>query len=140
VWAACDGVVYPNAVRQENMVHDLEHGAVWIAYDPARITGGQVDALAALVTGKPYMVMSPYPGMPSPISLQAWGHQLAVDAPTDPRIDQFIAALRQNPNTFPEPGASCGEVGAPYFEVSNPPPFVPTPKASEVNGTTIVKE
>jgi hypothetical protein len=140
VWAACDGVVYPKAVRQENLVHDLEHGAVWIAYDPARITGSQVTALSNLVDGKPYMVMSPYPDMPSPISLQAWGHQLRVDDVTDPRIDQFIAALRQNPNTHPEPGASCGEVGAPYFQVSNPPPFVPTPKTSEVDGKTIVKE
>ena len=42
-WAACNGVVYPNAVRTENLVHSLEHGAIWIAYNPDQVTG---DALA----------------------------------------------------------------------------------------------
>ena len=34
VWANCAGTVYPDAVRNEHMVHALEHGAVWIAYNP----------------------------------------------------------------------------------------------------------
>ncbi len=121
-------------------MHSLEHGAVWIAYDPDRITGTDRDALAALVEGKPYMVMSPYPGLASPISLQSWGHQLAVDTAGDSRIDQFVAALRQNQYTHPEPGASCAEVGAPYFEVDAPPAFVATPPAKDVNGSSIVTE
>ncbi len=36
-WATCNGVVYTKAVRIENMVHTLEHGAVWIAYNPDTI-------------------------------------------------------------------------------------------------------
>ena len=39
--------------------------------------------------------MSPYPGLDAPISLQAWGYQLKVDNADDPRIDDFIKALRQ---------------------------------------------
>lgn len=139
-WAACDGVVYPKPVRSENLVHSLEHGAVWIAYDPQRVKGADVDTLATLVKDKPYTVMSPYPGMRAPISLQSWGHQLAVQSATDPRIDEFVVALRRNPYTHPEPGASCAEVGAPYFTVADPPPFQPAPAASEVNGTTVVSE
>ena len=139
-WAACNGVVYPKPVRSENLVHSMEHGAVWIAYDPDKITGTDVTTLASLVEGKPYTVMSPYPGMPSPISLQSWGHQLALDSVADPRIDQFIAALRQNQYVYPEPGASCAEVGQPYFVQDSPPAFVATPAQSEINGKTIVKE
>ena len=35
VWATCTGVVYPRALRNENAVHALEHGAVWITYRPS---------------------------------------------------------------------------------------------------------
>src|SRR4051794_13545573 len=95
-WAACTGVVYPNPVRTENMVHSLEHGAVWIAYDPARVTGPAVQTLAAKVTGQDYTMMSPYPGLDQPVALQSWGHELKVGGVDDPRIDQFISSLRQN--------------------------------------------
>ena len=37
-WADCNGVVYDTAVRNENMVHTLEHGAIWITYNPDTIT------------------------------------------------------------------------------------------------------
>ena len=58
------------------MVHALEHGAVWIAYNPDKIKGEALDTLKAKVEGQPYMLMSPYPGLDKPISLQSWGHQL----------------------------------------------------------------
>jgi Protein of unknown function (DUF3105). len=139
VWAACNGVVYETPVRVEHLVHSLEHGAVWIAYDPARLSAADVAALATLVEGKPYMVMSPYPEMASPVSLQSWGHQLAVDSVTDPRIDQFITALRVNPNTHPEPNASC-DIPSRYFDQDDPPPYQPLPAQSEIDGATIVAE
>ncbi|PRX49209.1 uncharacterized protein DUF3105 [Prauserella shujinwangii] len=126
-WAACTGTVYEQGVRSENMVHSLEHGAVWIAYNPDQIKGEALELLKARVDGKPYTMMSPYPGLESPISLQSWGHQLKVDSAEDERIDQFIAALRRNPNTYPEVGASCDALGAGMFDPDNPPPFNPEP-------------
>ncbi|HKN51998.1 MAG TPA: DUF3105 domain-containing protein [Amycolatopsis sp.] len=131
-WAACNGVVYPNAVRNENMVHPLEHGSVWIAYNPQQISGEQLDLLKARVQGKPYTMLSPYPNLDKPISLQSWGHQLKLDAADDPRIDEFIAALRSNPNNVaPETGASCDALGPGQFDVDNPPPFDPTPPGKD---------
>ena len=127
VWAACNGVVYDRAVRNENMVHALEHGAVWIAYDPERVTGAALETLRAKADGQNYMVMSPYPGLDQPISLQSWGHQLKLSDANDPRVDQFVAALRLNRNTHPEFGASCDEVGPGGFVRSDPPPYVPAP-------------
>jgi hypothetical protein len=132
IWAACTGNVYPNAVRTENMVHSLEHGAVWIAYNPQQITGPALDALKVRVNGHPYTMMSPFPGLDKPISLQSWGHQLKLDKTDDPRIDQFIAALRTNPNgVYPEVGASCDALGPGQFDPDNPPPFDPTPPGKD---------
>jgi hypothetical protein len=137
-WAACNGVVYPTAVRNENMVHGLEHGAVWIAYDPDRITGEAVTTLAAKVRNQPFTMMSPYPGLDQPISLQSWGHQLTLSDVNDPRIDQFIEALRANQYAYPEVGASCEAVG--QFDQDDPPPFAPAPPVSAVNNATVMPE
>jgi hypothetical protein len=125
-WAACNGVVYATPVRNENMVHALEHGTVWIAYNPDKITGSALQSLRDRVQGANYLMLSPYPGLDSPISLQSWGHQLKVADPADKRIDQFIQALRLNQYTYPEIGASCDELSG-LFDPAKPPPFVATP-------------
>jgi hypothetical protein len=114
--------VYPASHRNENAVHSLEHGAVWVTYDPSRVSAEDVDSLAARVEGEPYMLMSPYPDLQAPITLQSWGHRLELNSASDPRITQFIAALRQNPSTHPESGASCSTIPGP-FDPDNPPPF-----------------
>jgi hypothetical protein len=126
VWADCNGTVYPVPVRNEQMVHALEHGAVWIAYNVDEVTGDDRQSLADRVDGQPYLLMSPYPALDAPISLQAWGHQLKLDDPNDQRIDQFIKALRENQYTAPEPGARCDSQDT-GFDVANPPPFDPRP-------------
>jgi hypothetical protein len=82
----------------------MEHGAVWVTYRPD-LPKDQVDALAAKVRGQEYMLMSPFPGLDKPISLQAWGYQLKVDNASDGRIDEFIESLRGNATV--EPGAAC---------------------------------
>ena len=118
-WADCNGDVYPTAVRNENMVHPLEHGAVWITYNPKTIAAGDLDKLKALVTGKTYILMSPYPDLDSPISVQAWAHQLKVTSASDVRIRQFITALQQNIYIAPETGGACDQPGF----LAAPPPF-----------------
>jgi hypothetical protein len=133
-WAACDGVVYDEAIRSETAVHSLEHGAVWIAFDPEQVVGDELERLAVRARGVPYTLMSPYPDLPTPISLQSWGHRLGVGDATDPTIDPFITALRQNPNTHPEVGASCA---APAAE-PGPPPFAPPPAAGEIGRAGVV--
>jgi hypothetical protein len=123
-WANCNGIVYDTAVRSENMVHTLEHGAVWITYNPDTITPDDLATLKALVDGQPFTTLTPYPGLDSTISLQAWAHQLKVDSASDERVKQFISALRQNRWVYPETGATCQQ---PSFDVINPPAFDPTP-------------
>ena len=50
VWLDCTGVVYDEPVASEQAVHALEHGAVWITYDPS-LPQGDVDTLADQVDG-----------------------------------------------------------------------------------------
>ena len=126
-WAACNGVVYPAAVRTENLVHSMEHGAVWIAYNPDQVSGPALDTLKSKVDGERYMVMSPYPGLDSAVSLQSWGHQLKLADANDPRVDEFVSALKQNRYTHPEAGASCDATGPGGFDQDNPPPYAPAP-------------
>ncbi|AOS62263.1 DUF3105 domain-containing protein [Actinoalloteichus hymeniacidonis] len=136
VWAGCNGEIYDEAVRTENLIHSLEHGAVWIAYNPDQVEGEQLGLLEDRVRNQAAMVMSPYPGLDSPISLQAWGHQLKLDDASDERIDQFIMALQLNAYTYPEVGATC-EANPQAFDVDNPPPFDPSepgPDAMPMNG------
>lgn len=117
-WADCTGTVYSNPIRDENAVHTLEHGSIWITYQPG-LPAADVQKLTDRVEGNTYMLMSPYPGLSSPVSLQAWGHQLAVDSVDDPRIDQFINDLRLNPANTPEFGATCVN---PQFKDNPRPP------------------
>ena len=88
----------------------LEHGAVWITYNPKQISGAKLAALKKYVAGVDRMALSPYAGLKTPISLQAWGYQLFVSSPSDPRIAQFIKALKYNPKTTPENGQLLGPV------------------------------
>ncbi len=106
VWADCTGTVYAKPIRSENAVHSLEHGGVWITYRPD-LPAGEVDALKRRVAGVDYMLMSPYPGLKTKVSLQSWGHQLFVGSVDDKRIDTFIKDLKHNVVTTPEPNASC---------------------------------
>lgn len=126
-WANCNGIVYPKAVRDENMVHTLEHGAIWITYNPDTI-GSDLAALKVIVADQPYTTMTPYPGLDAKISLQAWAHQLKVDSASDPRIFEFITALRLNQFVYPETGATCEQ---PQFDTENPPPFDPSPRGPD---------
>jgi hypothetical protein len=105
-WADCTGTVYPAAIANENAVHSMEHGAVWITYKPG-LPSDQVDKLQKLVAGNQFMLMSPYEGLKSNVSLQSWGYQLFVDSATDSRVKQFVDTMRLNPKTTPELGASC---------------------------------
>jgi hypothetical protein len=106
-WQNCMGDVYTSQVAKEQATHSMEHGAVWIAYNPS-LPKDQINQLKDKVEGKSFMLMSPYPGLDKPISLQAWGYQLKVDNANDKRIDKFIEALRQNTTQEPQAGCSGG--------------------------------
>jgi hypothetical protein len=105
-WADCTGTVYDVDIRHENAVHAMEHGAVWITYNPDEVTGADVDTLAKLADASGRM-LSPYAGLDSPVSIQSWNHQLKVDSVDDKRLAQFADFFTRNGEFYPEVGASC---------------------------------
>lgn len=103
IWQNCG--VYSQQLQNENAVHSLEHGAVWITYRPD-LPADQVQKLRELTQKRSYVLLSPYPGLEKPIVASAWGVQLQLDSADDPRLPQFISKYAQGPQT-PEPGATC---------------------------------
>lgn len=109
VWVNCG--FYPEPQVEEQAVHSLEHGAVWIGYRPD-LPAEQVERLQALGS-QPYTLVSPVDGLAADVVASAWGARLELDSVDDPRLGQFLEFFRQGPQT-PEPGAPCtGGVGAP---------------------------
>ncbi|WP_084671595.1 DUF3105 domain-containing protein [Sporichthya polymorpha] len=101
-WLNCG--TYTKPVPNEIAVHSLEHGAVWITYHPKLA----VTDLARLLDVVPldYTIMSPYPRLPAQIVVSAWGRQLTMSNPADPRLLEFIRRYRLGPQA-PESGAPC---------------------------------
>jgi hypothetical protein len=100
VWLACG--VYDEPVREENVVHDLEHGTAWITYDPDADV--DVEALAGLLPQNG--IVSPYDDLAAPVVVTVWGRQLALDGADDPRLPLFLDTYAGG-ETAPEPFASC---------------------------------
>ncbi|MFJ4038520.1 DUF3105 domain-containing protein [Microbacterium sp. NPDC090007] len=103
IWLNCG--VYTEPQQNENAVHSLEHGAIWITYDPERVDEAGIDALKEFMPSS-YAILSPYPGMDTPVAVSAWDHQLKLDDPTDPRIGEFFTEFWRSQNA-PEPNAAC---------------------------------
>ncbi|GAB7003877.1 hypothetical protein JCM18899A_13490 [Nocardioides sp. AN3] len=101
VWLECGA--YDQPLRNENAVHDLEHGAVWIAYGPG-LRASDVRKLKAELPQNG--IMAPYPDLPAPVVVTVWGRQLRLEGAGDDRLGLFIAAYGHG-ETAPEPGASC---------------------------------
>jgi len=103
VWANCG--FYDGEVPNENAVHSLEHGAVWITYTE-QADAATLEALQAIAASSDHVLVSRYDGQDSPLVLTAWNRQLAVDSVDDPRVAEFVATYL-GADTAPEPGASC---------------------------------
>jgi hypothetical protein len=103
---------YDQPVRDENAVHSLEHGAVWLAYR-ADLESADIARLKEIAQGTPYVLASPYDDLAAPVVATAWGVQLELEDTSDERLDAFLLRYVQGEQT-PEPGAPCdGGVGTP---------------------------
>ena len=102
-WQNCG--IYDQPLNTANVIHSLEHGAVWISYQ-TDLPAGEVAAIHDAIRGQNYLVVSPYPEQRSPIVLTGWGVQLELESVDDDRFEQFIELYRLGPTT-PERGAAC---------------------------------
>ena len=115
VWLNCG--VYGEPVPDVNAVHSLEHGAVWITYRPD-IQPSELSALRQFVEShydgdQRYVVLSPYAGLPSPVVASAWGAQLQVTSPSDPRLAAFLAHYQGGAQGGEPRGECTGGTGSP---------------------------
>jgi hypothetical protein len=101
-WWDCGTFTAP--VRDENAVHSLEHGTVWVTYVPGTLDAEETAALEALLPDR--HIISPYPGQDPPLVVTVWGRQLALEGPDDPRLESFVNFYGDG-HTAPEPFASC---------------------------------
>jgi len=106
-WLNCG--VYAQPVDNENAVHSIEHGAVWITYRPTlssiAITSLQLFVQSHYDGTQRYLLLSPYPNLPAPVVVSAWGAQLRLSGASDPRLAKFVSHFIG--------GAQGGELGGP---------------------------
>lgn len=103
IWQNCG--FYDQEIANEHGVHSLEHGAVWITYSPD-LPADQVALLKADAQNSDHVLVSPYPGLDSPVVATAWGVQLHLQSAADPKLTDFLRTYVQGSQT-PEPGAAC---------------------------------
>jgi hypothetical protein len=109
LWQNCG--FYDTPVANETAVHSLEHGAVWLTYNPD-LPADEVAVLRDLASQSKVLV-SPYPGLGDDVVASVWGRQLRIPEFDKGTIEAFVITQKDGPTT-PEPGAVCsGGVGTP---------------------------
>ncbi|MBM0125891.1 DUF3105 domain-containing protein [Pimelobacter simplex] len=101
-WLECG--VYDEPVPEVNVVHDLEHGTVWLTYRSDEVDADGIQRLAEQLPANG--ILSPYDDQEAPVVITVWGRQLELSGPDDPRIALFVAQFGAG-ETAPEPFASC---------------------------------
>jgi hypothetical protein len=101
-WLNCG--VYTEPQANENAVHSLEHGAIWVTYDPS-ISAEELDLLKTKLPST-FVILSPFEDLPSPIVLSGWDVQLQLDEASDERIGEFFEEYWKSADV-PEPNAAC---------------------------------
>lgn len=115
-WQNCGFYTVP--VIEEQAVHSLEHGAVWITFNDSTTDIDKL-VLETIALKEGHTLVSPYPGQESPIVMSAWGRQVSLQSLEDPLFEQFIDMYRGEGPTTPEPGATCsGAFGVPPTDVT----------------------
>jgi Protein of unknown function (DUF3105) len=96
------GVYQQNELPDEQLIHNLEHGGIWISYskDVATDTIQKIEDLAKRYPNK--IVVEPRSKDDAKIVLASWQHLLKLDAFDETTILNFI---KSNKNRSPEPNA-----------------------------------
>ena len=102
--------VYDQEVPDANVIHNMEHGGVYVSYRPD-LPKEQVDKIKALFS-KPYSnpgfspikaVVAPRSGNKAPIVMSSWTHSQTFESFDESKMMEYYLA---NIGKSPEPGAS----------------------------------
>jgi hypothetical protein len=98
---------YDEPVREENVGHSLEHGAVWLSFAPD-LSADDVAVIEQLVNDNDEVLAAPYEDLEPGVAVVAtsWARQLTLESVDDPRLAEFVAQY-ENGDQHPEPGVPC---------------------------------
>ncbi len=88
-----------NEIADENAIHNLEHGGIWISYK--NLDDDSIAALGEIARrNRTSVVVSPREANDANIAVASWGRLMKLDTVDEERINEFI---RRNKNKSPEP-------------------------------------
>ena len=92
--------VYQDELKDENVIHSMEHGGIWISYQPDidEETKVKLEAIGKKHSGS--VVVSPRSANDSLIAVASWGRLEKLSSFNEARIIEFI---KRNKNKSPEP-------------------------------------
>lgn len=124
--------VHDRRISNELMVHTLEHGAVGVLYDPARVDEQTVRALEDIVRGYDGRTFSaPYENMPSAIAVVSWGELMRLDELDERAVREYIDTFR---GKGPENVDCPNESDAPFSFPEPTPTATPSPAPTATPG------
>ncbi len=103
--------VYDNQLPDEQLVHNLEHGYIWISYRPnkdatdsAGISSDEKKKLTEIVAGDNWkIILVPREQDETKIALAAWGRILKMNNLDEGKIKEFISVYRnRGPENTPD--------------------------------------
>ncbi|PJC36962.1 hypothetical protein CO046_03300 [Candidatus Peregrinibacteria bacterium CG_4_9_14_0_2_um_filter_53_11] len=97
-----DWGVYQEELEDGNVIHSMEHGGIWISYQPSldEETKAKLEAIGKNYPGS--VVVSPRSANDSPIALASWGR---LEKLTEFDEDRIVKFIKGNKNNSPEPFA-----------------------------------
>jgi|SRR6185436_7962794 len=84
--------VYPLGQPDERLVHNLEHGGIWISYKPDKVDQATIDQLNDFAKRFGKIIVEPRAANDAPISLAAWRHLQNLDVYDESTVLKFIDA------------------------------------------------
>lgn len=94
---------YDEELQDELIIHNLEHGAIWMTYKPSKVDQATIDRLKEIA--KPYdtkMLLSPREKNDDPVAAVAWQHILRLQTLNDAAVEQINAFIKAYRNHGPE--------------------------------------
>jgi len=96
--------IYDFPVNDGNAVHSLEHGMVWISYNPELVTAEMLATLEEIANERRRdVILSPRPQNGLPIYAVSWGRVLAIDGTVGVEEALLRDFVTTNSNRSPEP-------------------------------------
>ena len=94
--------VYDDPISEPHAIHAMEHGVVWLTYQPELLSDGDFERLEDVAKDHNRdVILSPRLENADPIVLVSWGQRLVMDTLDEDLVGEFI---RTNRNRSPEPG------------------------------------